>query len=113
MVVIHAAWDGGRLVLWAEQTSGAEPVVSRAEVRPHPFAVPASVLAAELPRWGDAAAEAAGKAVAGDAVLLLPSSATSPLPLRRRACGSPRAARGSARGGCPRCWSSRGPRWAC
>ncbi|MEU7692355.1 DEAD/DEAH box helicase [Microbispora hainanensis] len=80
MVVIHAAWDGGRLVLWAEQTSGAEPVVSRAEVRPHPFAVPASVLAAELPRWGDAAAEAAGKAVAGDAVLLLPSSATSPLP---------------------------------
>ncbi|MGW5260497.1 SNF2-related protein [Microbispora sp. NPDC004025] len=80
MVVIHAAWNGGRLVLWAEETTGAEPVASRAEVRPHPFAVPASTLAAELSRWGDAAAEAAGKAVSGEAVLLLPSSATSPLP---------------------------------
>ncbi|MEN3538262.1 SNF2-related protein [Microbispora sp. ZYX-F-249] len=80
MVVIHAAWNGGRLVLWAEDSAGAEPVASRAEVRPHPFAVPASTLAAELPRWGDAAAEAAGKAVSGEAVLLLPSSATSPLP---------------------------------
>ncbi|GAB3140034.1 DEAD/DEAH box helicase [Microbispora hainanensis] len=80
MLVIHAAWDGGKLVLWAEQTTGVEPVASRAEARPHPFAVPASTLAAELPRWGDAAAEAAGKAVSGDAVLLLPSSATSPLP---------------------------------
>ncbi|WP_185949596.1 SNF2-related protein [Microbispora sp. KK1-11] len=80
MVVIHAAWNGGRLVLWAEETAGAEPVASRAEVRPHPFAAPASTLAAELPRWGDAAAEAAGKAVSGEAVLLLPSSATSPLP---------------------------------
>ncbi|GLX03772.1 hypothetical protein Misp03_06990 [Microbispora sp. NBRC 16548] len=80
MIVIHAAWNGGRLVLWAEETAGAEPVASHAEVRPHPFAAPASTLAAELPRWGDAAAEAAGKAVSGEAVLLLPSSATSPLP---------------------------------
>ncbi|MFI7628629.1 SNF2-related protein [Microbispora rosea] len=80
MVVIHAAWNGGNLVLWAEETTGAEPAASRAEVRPHPFAVPASALAGELPRWGDAAAEAAGKAVSGDAVLLLPSSAASPLP---------------------------------
>ncbi|MGI5156309.1 DEAD/DEAH box helicase [Microbispora sp. CA-102843] len=80
MLVIHAAWDGGKLVLWAEETAGAEPVASRAEVRAHPFAAPASTLAAELPRWGDAAAEAAGKAVSGEAVLLLPSSATSPLP---------------------------------
>ncbi|MBB2743893.1 UNVERIFIED_ORG: superfamily II DNA or RNA helicase [Microbispora rosea subsp. rosea] len=80
MIVIHAAWNGGKLVLWAEETAGAEPVASRAEVRPHPFAAPASTLAAELPRWGDAAAEAAGKAVSGEAVLLLPSSATSPLP---------------------------------
>ncbi|GIH46856.1 intein C-terminal splicing region/intein N-terminal splicing region [Microbispora rosea] len=80
MVVIHAAWNGGKLVLWAEETTGAEPAASRAEVRPHPFAVPPSALAGELPRWGDAAAEAAGKAVSGDAVLLLPSSAASPLP---------------------------------
>ncbi|MEU6411317.1 DEAD/DEAH box helicase [Microbispora sp. NPDC046933] len=80
MLVIHAAWNGGRLVLWAEETAGAEPVASRAEVRAHPFAAPADALAAELPRWGDAAAEAAGKAVSGEVVLLLPSSATSPLP---------------------------------
>ncbi|WP_169980552.1 DEAD/DEAH box helicase [Microbispora sp. H10836] len=80
MLVIHAAWDGGRLVLWAENSAGAGPSASRAKVRPHPFAAPASALAAALPCWGDAAAEAAGKAVSGEAVLLLPSSATSPLP---------------------------------
>ncbi|WP_432923485.1 SNF2-related protein [Microbispora sp. CA-135349] len=80
MLVIHGGWDAGRLVLWAEDAAGAEPGVSRAEVRPHPFAVPASTLAAELSRWGDATTEAAGKAVSGEAVLLLPSSATSPLP---------------------------------
>ncbi|WP_405085953.1 DEAD/DEAH box helicase [Microbispora sp. NBC_01389] len=80
MLVLHAAWDGGRLVLWAEETAGAEPVTSRARIRPHPFAAPANALAAALPGWGDAAAEAAGKAVPGEVVLLLPGSASSPLP---------------------------------
>nr|WP_189181576.1 DEAD/DEAH box helicase [Microbispora rosea] len=80
MLVIHAAWNGGKLVLWAEETAGAEPVASRAGVRTHPFAAPSAVLAAELPRWGDTAAEVVGKAVSGETVLLLPSSATSPLP---------------------------------
>lgn len=108
MLVIHVAWNGGRLVLWAEETGGSQPHpsparardraapdtftapqdrtasrdgrASRDGARPHPFAAPASTLAAELPRWGDAAAEAAGKAVSGEAVLLLPSSAASPLP---------------------------------
>ncbi|MFC0863356.1 DEAD/DEAH box helicase [Sphaerimonospora cavernae] len=81
MLVIHAAWDGGRLVLWAEETTDAELVTSsRAKLRPHPFAASAAALTAELPRWGDAAAEAAGKAVSGEAVLLLPSSAGGPLP---------------------------------
>nr|WP_225311175.1 DEAD/DEAH box helicase [Microbispora cellulosiformans] len=80
MLVLHAAWDGGRLVLWAEEAAGAEPVTSRAKVRPHPFAAPASALIAALPGWGDAAAEAAGKAVPGEVVLLLPGSASGPLP---------------------------------
>ncbi|MBX6383842.1 MAG: DEAD/DEAH box helicase [Microbispora sp.] len=80
VLVIHAAWDGGRLVLWAEETAGVEPAASRAGVRTHPFAAPAAVLAAELPRWGEAAAEVTGKAVSGETVLLLPSSATGPLP---------------------------------
>ncbi len=80
MLVIHAAWDGGRLVLWAEETTDAGPSASRAEIRPHPFAASAAALAAELPRWGDAAAEAAGKAASGETVLLLPSSARRPLP---------------------------------
>ncbi|WP_244301759.1 DEAD/DEAH box helicase [Microbispora triticiradicis] len=80
MLVLHAAWDGGRLVLWAEETAGAEPVTSRAKVRPHPFAAPASALVAALPGWGEAAAEAAGKAALGEVVLLLPGSASGPLP---------------------------------
>ncbi|WP_433500685.1 DEAD/DEAH box helicase [Sphaerimonospora sp. CA-214678] len=80
MLVIHAAWDGGRLVLWAEETTDAGPSTSRARIRSHPFAASAAALAAELPRWGEAAAEAAGKAASGETVLLLPSSARSPLP---------------------------------
>ncbi|MEU8276126.1 DEAD/DEAH box helicase [Microbispora bryophytorum] len=80
MLVIHAAWDAGRLVLWAEDAAGAAPSTSRAKVRPHPFAAPAGALAAALPGWGDSAAEAAGKAVSGEVVLLLPGSASSPLP---------------------------------
>ncbi|MEU7882333.1 DEAD/DEAH box helicase [Microbispora bryophytorum] len=80
MLVIHAAWDAGRLVLWAEDAAGAAPSTSRVKVRPHPFAAPAGALAAALPGWGDSAAEAAGKAVSGEVVLLLPGSASSPLP---------------------------------
>ncbi|GGO13776.1 DEAD/DEAH box helicase [Microbispora bryophytorum] len=80
MLVIHAAWDAGRLVLWAEDAAGAAPSATRAKVRPHPFAAPADALAAALPGWGDTAAEAAGKAVSGEVVLLLPGSASGPLP---------------------------------
>ncbi|WP_169949581.1 DEAD/DEAH box helicase [Microbispora sp. H11081] len=81
MLVTHAAWDAGRLALWAEDTSrAAGPGASRARVRPHPFAAPQSALAAALPSWGDAAAEAAAKAVPGEVTLLLPGSASGPLP---------------------------------
>lgn len=52
MLVIHAAWDGGRLVLWAEAAANAGGGTSRAKVRPHPFAAPAAALIEELPHWG-------------------------------------------------------------
>ncbi|GAA0433113.1 helicase HelZ [Acrocarpospora corrugata] len=56
--MLHAIWAGGRLASWAED--GTLPFIthSRAEVRDHPFAVPA----------------------AESVVLLLPSSARGPVP---------------------------------
>jgi SNF2 family DNA or RNA helicase len=79
-LVIHGVWAGDRPVLWAEDPSRPVPGVSRAEVRPHPFAAPAADIVAGLQHWGEAAAAAAVKAAADEVVLLLPSSARSPLP---------------------------------
>ncbi|GGL51683.1 helicase HelZ [Planomonospora parontospora subsp. antibiotica] len=74
--MIHGVWVGDRLALWAEDPSRPALGVSRAKVRPHPFAAPAADVSACLRHWG----EAAGKAVADELVLLLPSSARGPLP---------------------------------
>ncbi|MBG0824331.1 DEAD/DEAH box helicase [Planomonospora sp. ID91781] len=79
MLVIHGVWAGDRLALWAEDPSRPAPGVSRAKVRSHPFSAPAADVAAGLRHWGEAAT-AAGEAVEDELVLLLPSSARSPLP---------------------------------
>ncbi|WP_326824033.1 DEAD/DEAH box helicase [Streptosporangium sp. NBC_01756] len=73
MLVIHGAWSGDKLVLWAEDPAGPTSDVSRAKVRPHPFAAPAAVLA-------DALSFRGVRPVVEDLVLLLPSTARSPLP---------------------------------
>ncbi|GIH81293.1 helicase HelZ [Planobispora longispora] len=80
MLVIHGAWAGGRLALWAEDPPGPDVGASRAKVRPHPFAAPAADVVAGLPLWGPDGAAAADEAVPGELVLLLPGSARSPLP---------------------------------
>jgi hypothetical protein len=60
VIVVHGLWRAGRLALWAEDSerprpatsrdSKAEPAAarSRATTRPHPFAVPATGLAAAI-----------------------------------------------------------------
>jgi superfamily II DNA or RNA helicase len=78
VLVVHGAWDAGRLALWAERTAGrpdesSAPPGRSAGDRPHPFAASAADLAAAL---GDDAA----KAEHADLVLHLPGSARAPLP---------------------------------
>lgn len=80
MLVVHGAWVGDRLALWAEDPAGQAVSASRAKVRPHPFAAPAARMTDDLPLWGDAATTALAGAAAEEFVLLLPSSARSPLP---------------------------------
>ncbi|WP_214413696.1 DEAD/DEAH box helicase [Sphaerisporangium fuscum] len=69
MLVVHGAWAGGWLALWAEDTSSPGLRGARA----HPFAAPAPVLAAAL-------GEASAAAVHDELVVHLPGSARSPLP---------------------------------
>jgi SNF2 family DNA or RNA helicase len=78
VLVVHGAWAGGRLAVWAENASGqadpahgARPGAGR--VRPHPFAAPAATLSTAL---GDLAA----KADEADLVISLPSSTKAPMP---------------------------------
>ncbi|MFF3669241.1 SNF2-related protein [Microtetraspora malaysiensis] len=80
MLVIHGAWCGGDLAIWAEDTRGGPATASRAKIRPHPFAAPAAAVAADLSLWGEDPGAAAAKAAAADLVLLLPGSASGPLP---------------------------------
>nr|WP_260408039.1 DEAD/DEAH box helicase [Planomonospora venezuelensis] len=47
-MVVHGVWADGGLGLWAEDTARGPGPVSRAAVRPHPFAAPVSALAAAL-----------------------------------------------------------------
>ncbi|MDP9841338.1 DEAD/DEAH box helicase [Streptosporangium lutulentum] len=80
MLVVHGAWVGDRLALWAEDPADPAPGTTRAKIRPHPFAASASSMADDLSIWGDSATAAAAGAAAEELVLLLPSSARSPLP---------------------------------
>ncbi|WP_184541807.1 DEAD/DEAH box helicase [Streptosporangium becharense] len=80
MLVVHGAWAGDGLAVWAEDPAGPTASTSRAKVRPHPFAAPAPAVLDALALWGDAAAAAAGKAVTEEITLLLPGSARGPLP---------------------------------
>ncbi|MEZ0072491.1 SNF2-related protein [Planotetraspora sp. GP83] len=108
MLVVHGTWVGGRLAVWAEDSSlvsasrsepqslskspGApkspsaarSPSASKArgasKARPHPFAASATGIAAELSSWGDAGAAVSGKAAESELTMLLPGSAKSPLP---------------------------------
>ncbi|MFC4589728.1 DEAD/DEAH box helicase [Sphaerisporangium corydalis] len=90
MLVVHGAWTGGALALWAEDTSPPESTSPRGGPSPrgggraHPFAAPASVLAAAL-------GEAAARAVPAELTLRLPGSAKGPLPSPES--GLPSAAR--------------------
>ncbi|MHA6625593.1 DEAD/DEAH box helicase [Pseudonocardia sichuanensis] len=86
MLAVHALWSPGRgVLLWAED--GERPATSSVRslrtARPHPFAAPASVLAALHP----------GKATT--ATLLLPSRPGGPL-------ASPELVRSARRGAAPR-----------
>ncbi|SDQ31893.1 DEAD/DEAH box helicase [Thermostaphylospora chromogena] len=74
MLVVHGAWSGGRLALWAEDTSSPPRPVSRARSRPHPFAADPGTLARALGDFSHHAEE-------GELSLLLPGSAVKgPLP---------------------------------
>ncbi|HEX5541957.1 MAG TPA: DEAD/DEAH box helicase [Micromonospora sp.] len=76
MLVVHGLWlTGGRLALWAENS--ARPAPPRRpgrppRERPHPFA-------ADHPDLADALSDAAAKAVAGSALLTLPTRRGAPL----------------------------------
>ncbi|MCW2881729.1 MAG: helicase [Sphaerisporangium sp.] len=95
MLVVHGAWTGGSLALWAEDTSPAPDAsrqadapprerAARGRARPHPFAAPSSTLAAAL-------GHSAAKAVAAELAIQLPGSAKGPLPSPES--GLPSAAR--------------------
>jgi len=99
MLVVHAACAaGGEVRLWAEDTgrSVQEPPAARpaadAGPSPHPFAAPPA----------DLARLAAGRAAAEPIVILLPSTATGPLPspeLTDALAARPSAAAGPGPGG--------------
>ncbi|MBG0830786.1 DEAD/DEAH box helicase [Planomonospora sp. ID67723] len=82
MLVVHGGWTDGGLGIWAEDTSRGPGPASRAAARPHPFAAPASVLAAALGELvtGTAAAPPAGPGWPAELTVLLPGSARGPLP---------------------------------
>ncbi|HWH00861.1 MAG TPA: SNF2 helicase-associated domain-containing protein, partial [Pilimelia sp.] len=83
MLVVHGAWMAGRLALWAEDEAVAPPRAgSRGRrPRPHPFAADATTLAPALRAMaGDAARAALAKAEEGELTLVLPGTASAPLP---------------------------------
>jgi SNF2 family DNA or RNA helicase len=85
VLVVHSGWvpraDGpGLLALWAEDPELPQTASSRARQRPHPFAVPATSLAAGLSGSSDDIREALAKAVDGSLPLHLPGTARGPLP---------------------------------
>ncbi|MFF5206974.1 DEAD/DEAH box helicase [Streptosporangium sp. NPDC000396] len=96
--MVHGGWVDGRLGVWAEDTARPpdSAPVSRAALRPHPFAASADMLAAALgaATAGEAASgEAFMSAVAGaerrELTLRLPGSARGPLPSPESGLASP------------------------
>jgi SNF2 family DNA or RNA helicase len=81
--VIHGVWAYGALWLWAEDSALPEQASPRpghpaAAPRPHPFACPPAVLAAELRELAGSAADLAGEAATGELTLWLPSARGGP-----------------------------------
>ncbi len=82
MLVVHGGWvpgtdRPGQLALWAEDPALPLTTSSRAQARPHPFAVAAEALLAALAESSD---HALAKVTAGSLALQLPSTARGPLP---------------------------------
>ncbi|MFD1500773.1 DEAD/DEAH box helicase [Streptosporangium lutulentum] len=87
MLVIHGAWVDGRLGVWAEDTARAPGPVSRAALRPHPFAAPTTTLVAALDATATREAGPAepltritAGAEARELAIRLPGSAAGPSP---------------------------------
>ncbi|GAA1012822.1 helicase HelZ [Acrocarpospora pleiomorpha] len=83
--MLHAIWAEGRLALWAEDSTLPLTTHSRAEVRDHPFALPASAVPKLVPPkvtgYRGTSYKVAEPAIpVRSAVLLLPSSGRGPAP---------------------------------
>ncbi|WP_246268593.1 DEAD/DEAH box helicase [Acrocarpospora macrocephala] len=78
--VLHAIWAESRLALWAEDSTLPLTTHSRADVRDHPFALPASAVPKLAPPKVTAYKAAEPAVPVRSAVLLLPSSGRGPAP---------------------------------
>jgi superfamily II DNA or RNA helicase len=84
--VVHAVWQGDALCVWAEDSAEMESTATRATAsvpetgrpRPHPYAVPAGVLATAMWDLGPVAADLSAKAAEGEVTLLLPGTGSGP-----------------------------------
>ncbi|MEU8203365.1 DEAD/DEAH box helicase [Streptosporangium sp. NPDC049046] len=82
MLVVHGAWVNGLVGVWAEDTAQTSTSVSRAALRPHPFAASTAALAAALSGIGGIPGDHYGEAL--NATL----SKVSDAPLPRGADGA-------------------------
>jgi superfamily II DNA or RNA helicase len=80
VLVVHGAWTGGSLALWAEDPALPRVTTSRARRRAHPFAAPAGALAATLAGSSDDVRDALAKAAEGYLTVHLPGTLKGPLP---------------------------------
>ncbi len=80
MLVVHGAWMGSSLALWAEDPALPQSTTSRARRRPHPFAAPTRALAGTLAGSSDDVREALAKATETELTVRLPGSAKGPTP---------------------------------
>ncbi|WP_250002201.1 DEAD/DEAH box helicase [Actinoplanes sp. M2I2] len=85
MLVVHGGWvpgagRPGRLALWAEDPALPLTTGSRAQRRPHPFAVAADALLTILTESSGDVADALAGATTGSLTLRLPGTARGPLP---------------------------------
>jgi SNF2 family DNA or RNA helicase len=80
VLVVHGAWVGSSVALWAEDPALPRGTTSRARRRAHPFAAPAGGLASTLAGSSDDVRDALAKAAEHNLTLHLPGSAKGPLP---------------------------------